>query len=113
MALSKKINLGELKHVIEVQELKTTVDNMGFHEEAWTTIVETRAKTEFDDRLMKEIFKDDGIDNTVVKIFTLRYFPGLTVKHRIKFNGMTYEVYAFNNIDDENRFYRVWARAIL
>lgn len=109
---SKVINLGDLKLLIEIQRNTITTDSYGFQQEEWTTICKTRAKTEFDDRLMKEIFKDDGIDTTIVKIFTFRYFRGLTVKDRILFNGQTYEIYGINNINDENRFYKVWARAI-
>lgn len=112
MALSKKVKLGELKHPIEIQEFKPTTDEMGFPIEEWTTIVKARAKTEFDDRLMREVFKDEGINSTSVKLFTFRYFKGLTEKHRILFNGVPYEVYAFNNVDDENRFYKVWARVV-
>ena len=109
---SKVINLGDLKNVVEVQRFTVTTDSFGFQQEEWTTICNTRAKIEFDDRLMREVFKDDGIDSTIVKIFTFRYFKGLTTKDRILYDGNSYEIYGINNVNEENRFYKVWARAI-
>lgn len=110
--LGKSISIGELKKVIEIQRVETTTDALGFQEDVWTTIVTTRAKTEFDDRLMRETFKEDGIDSSNVKIFTFRYFQGLSTKDRILFEGQDYEIYGFNDINDEHRFYKVWARTL-
>lgn len=109
--LSKAVNLGELKKVIEIQRVKTEADIMGFQEDVWETISVSRAKIEFDDRLMREVFKDDGVDSTTVKIFTFRYIP-ITNRDRIIFNGVAHEIYGFNNVGDENRFVKVWAREI-
>lgn len=110
--MSVNVNIGDLKSVIEIQEKKTIVDSAGFQTEEWVTIAKTRAKTEFDDRLMREVFLDDGITTTIVKIFTFRYFPNLTEQHRIFFKGKAFEIYGINNLDDTNRFLKVWGRNI-
>lgn len=110
--LTSMINLGDLKKVIEIQRMESGTDEMGFQDEVWTTICTTRCKTEFDDRLMREIFRDEGIDSTTVKIFTFRYFKGLSTKDRIVFDGNVYEIYGFNNINDENRFIKVWGKMV-
>lgn len=109
---SININLGELKTPIEIQRIKQTTDDMGFMVEEYQTICKTRAKVEFDDRLMREVFRNDGADSTTVKIFTFRYFPGLTVRDRILLDGVSYNIYGLYNINEANRFYKVWGRAI-
>jgi hypothetical protein len=38
--------------------------------------------------------------------------PNVTIKDRILFKGNVYEIYGFNNINEENRFLKIWARAI-
>lgn len=106
------MNVGDLKHLCEVQRLVTSTDEFGFQSEEWKTIAKPRCKIEFDDRLMREIFKDDGITTTSVKIFTFRYFDGLTFKDRIFYKNKSYEIYGFNNVNEESKFYKVWARAI-
>lgn len=110
--LVTSINLGDLKRVIEIQKLTSTSDSSGFQQETWRTVCTTRAKVEFDDRLMREIFRDDGVDSTVVKIFTFRYFRELSTRHRILIDGVPHEIYGFNNVNNEGRFHKVWAREI-
>lgn len=106
------MNVGELKCLCEVQRLVAATDEFGFQTEQWTTIAKPRCKIEFDDRLIREIIKDGGTTTTLVKIFTFRYFKGLTFKDRIVYENKCYEIYGLNNINEENKFYKVWARAI-
>lgn len=110
--MSINIKIGELKKVIEIQEKRTITDSDGFQLQEWVTIAKVRSKTEFDDRLMREVFKDTGTTSTVVKIFIFRYIPNITERHRILFEGKSYEIYGINNLDDENRFLKVWGRTI-
>ena len=109
---SSIINVGELKQLLELQRMEVTTDSSGFMEEELVTFAKCRCKVEFDDRLMREVFKDDGIDTTIVRIFTIRYVPNVTIKDKILFKGNVYEIYGFNNINEENRFLKIWARAI-
>lgn len=106
------MNVGELKHQCEVQRLTTTTDENGFQVQQWTTVAKPRCKIEFDDRLIREIFKDDGITTTSVKIFTFRYFEGLLFTDRIFYKGKGYEIYGLNNVNEKGNYYKVWARAI-
>lgn len=96
----------------EVQVLKTVADDMGFQTEQLVTIAKVRCNIEFDDRLMREVFKDDGVNATFVKIFTFRYFEGLTTKHRMLYKGISYEIYGFNNIGEQGRYLKVWAKSV-
>lgn len=106
------VNAGDLRQVIEIQRLQSVADDCGYQIEEWITIAQVRAKTEFDDRLMREIVRDGGSDCTTVKIFTFRYINDLDMKDRIIFNGVAYKIYGINNINDEQRYLKVWARAL-
>ena len=112
IAPKAKINIGELKHMCEVQRLVTSTDEYGFQSEELTTIARPRCKVDFDDRLVREIFKDDGISTVSVPIFTFRYFYGLTAKDKILYKGKSYEIYGINNVNEESKFYKVWARGV-
>lgn len=61
---------------------------------------------------MRENFKNEGIDTTIVKIFTFRFQRDISVADRIFYNGESYELYGINNINEENRFTKVWGRKI-
>lgn len=110
--LGSKINVGELRNPIEIQRFTTTTDQYGFIIEDWTTIAKARCKIEFDDRLIRESFKEGGTETTVVKIFTFRYVKDITAKDRILYKGDAYEIYGINEIDESRRFVKVWARKI-
>lgn len=112
IAPEAKVAIGDLKHICEVQRLISTTDEFGFQSETWSTYAKVRCKVDFDDRLVREIFKDDGINTVNVPIFTFRYFNGLTTKHRIRYKNNNYEIYGINNINEESRFYKVWARGV-
>lgn len=112
MALSKVINLGDLKQQLEIQRVTKVVDEYGFAKEEVVTIAKVRCKVEFDDRLMREFFKNDGVDTTQTKIFVIRYIPDLNVTDKILFKNSQYEIYGFNNVNEDNRFLKIWARTI-
>lgn len=104
------MNVGELKIPIKIQRFTTKVDEQGFNSEDWVTIATPRAKIEFDDRLMREVFRDDMVNSTTVKIFTFREVRGLNTKDSIVYDGQRFEIYGF---DLRNKYHKVWAKAIL
>ena len=69
-------------------------------------------KVDFDDRLIRQILRDDGVDTTLVKLFTMRYIPNVTTKDRIIYKGKEFEIYSVQNINEQNRFIRLWGREI-
>lgn len=106
------MNVGQLRHVIEIQRFETITDEGGFNAEEWTTIASPRCKIEFDNRLMREVFRDDMVVSTGVLIFTFRYFKGLTTKDSILYDGKRYEIYGINNVNNVGQYYQVWGRVI-
>lgn len=114
--MKPKINLGDLKHLIEVQELRVTTDEYGFQKEQWTTLFKARAKIDFDKsyKLNKEVWSADGIETITTKIFTFRKVPNVevNVKQRIKYKDYFYQICVCNDLDEEGRFIMAWGNRI-
>lgn len=114
--MNRKIELGKLKHLIEVQECVDMADEYGFQTQEWTTVLRTRAMLEFDKsyKLNKEVWSADGIETFSTRIFTFRKHPKLEIhtRQRILFKGKYYQVYIVTDMDEEGRFIKVWANTI-
>lgn len=106
------VQVGQLNTPIELQRYEYKIDEYGFNKSVWTTYARPRCKVDFDDRLIRQILRDDGVDTTVVKLFTMRYIPNVTTKDRIVYNGKEFEIYSIQNIQEQNRFMRLWGREI-
>ena len=106
------VQVGQLNTPIELQRYEYKIDEYGFNKSVWTTYARPRCKVDFDDRLIRQILRDDGGHTTVVKLFTMRYIPNVTTKDRIVYNGKEFEIYSIQNIQEQNRFMRLWGREI-
>lgn len=114
--MQRKVEIGMLRHFIEVQKNEVGTDDYGFQTAKWTTVYKTRAMMEFDKsyKLNKEIYNNEGIDTASTRIFVFRKHPRLEigVKDRIKYKDKFYQIYIVNDIDEEGRFIRTWASTI-
>lgn len=108
----KDVPIGELRIPIEIQRFEHNIDDYGFNQPIWTTIAKPRAKVEFDDRLIRQVLRDDGVDSTTVMLFTIRYIPNLTTKDRIVYKNDEYEIYAQQDLGARQRFLMLWGRKI-
>lgn len=108
------IQSGELRCPIEVQRFTHKMDEQGFPCEEWTTIYTPRCKIEFDDRLIRQVIKQHGVNATSSQIFIFRKPRNLelTVQDKILYRGKSYEIYAIENMNEEDRFLKVWGRTI-
>lgn len=107
-----KIKVGQLNTPIKIQRFTQDTDEHGFSKLTWDTIATPRCKVDFDDRLIREVLRDDGVDATTVKLFTMRYIPNITTKDRIFYNNTPYEIYSIQNIDEKNAYMRLWGRQV-
>lgn len=114
--MQRKVELGKLKHPIEVREVVTTTDEYGFQTEVLETVVKTRAMIEFDKsyKLNKEVWSLEGIETFNTKIFTFRKPPSIEIhtRQKILYKGNDYQIYIVNDVDEEGRFIKVWANKI-
>ena len=78
------VRVGDLNTPIEIQRFEHDTDEYGFTTPIWTTIARPRCRVDFDDRLIRQILRDDGVDATTVKLFTMRYIPNITTKNSKK-----------------------------
>ena len=107
-----KINTGEMKHKIVIQEIISTKIN-GIVKESYNDIFCCRAKiinnisTEHNDG--KEIISSDN------KKFYIRYVRKLdlveqnvrTKKYRVIYNSKAYNILSFSNIQEENKYFEI------
>lgn len=108
----KAIQIGDLRFPIEIQRFEHNVDDYGFNQPIWKTIARPRAKIEYDDRLIRQVLRDDGVDATTATLFTIRYIPDITTKDRIMFKNEEYEIYAKQDTGARERFLILWGRKI-
>lgn len=106
------VRVGDLNTPIEIQRFEHATDDYGFLTPIWKTIAKPRCRVDFDDRLIRQILRDDGVDTTTVKLFTMRYIPNITTKDRIYYKNTPYEIYSVQNINDKDRFMRLWGREL-
>ena len=105
------VEIGRLNTPIEIQRFEHRIDKHGFNVHDWTVIARPRCLIQFDDGV-RQIIRDDGVDATNVKLFTMRYIPDITTKDRIVYNNRNYEIYSVHVINEERRFMRLWGREI-
>lgn len=108
----KPVPIGDLRLPIELQRFEHQIDEYGFSTPKWTTYAKPRARVEFDDRLIRQVLRDDGVDATTVKLFTIRYIPNITTKDRIIYKNEEYEIYAKQDLGARERFIMLWGRCI-
>lgn len=115
--MQKIVEIGKLKHPIEIQQVIVDVDECGFQVEKNKTILKTRCMIEFDKsyKLNKEVWTAEGVDTFTTKIFTFRKHPSIeiTQKQKLIYKGQEYQIYIVNDIDEEGRFVKVWANRIV
>ena len=108
----KPVSIGEFRLPINFQRFAHIIDEYSFNQLNCTTIATPRAKVEFDDRLIRQVLRDDGVDTTTVMMFTIRYIPNITTKDRIIFKDEEYEIYAKQDLGARERFLLIWGRKI-
>ncbi|MEG0908771.1 MAG: head-tail adaptor protein [Bacilli bacterium] len=106
------VAIGELNQIAEIQRFTHKHDEQGFPTEIWDTIAKVRCKVDFDDRLIRQVIKEHGVNATMAQLFIFRYVPGITVQDRVVYKDKCYEIYAVENLEERNRFLKVWGRAI-
>lgn len=100
------IRPGDLRHEIIIESTSDTLTN-GELIHSWSTFTTVRAKVE----TKNATETDEGVRfyEQSVKVFTIRYFPGLTPKMRISWNSDIYEIQGVEDVQDRNVFMKLYA----
>jgi SPP1 family predicted phage head-tail adaptor len=99
------MHAGELRHRIEIQENTPAKNSLGEDVDTWTTVNKRWAKVE--PLTGRELQVQVQISADVTHRVTMRFYEGLTAKHRIRFNGRIFAINAVLNIEERDRETRV------
>ncbi len=81
---------GKLDREIVIQSLANTVDDYGTPVETWTTFATVRAQVV--QLTASEFLRSFGASSETAIIFRIRYLVGVTLAHRVSYNGGLYNL---------------------
>jgi SPP1 family predicted phage head-tail adaptor len=105
------MTIGELNRRIEVLELREERDAYGAVTGDWAVVGKVWAKIA--PGIGRENFvnqQEKAIQETFI---TMRFYPAMSVKHRIRYQKTLYEVTAVKDIVTEHRWTQVTAKEII
>jgi head-tail adaptor len=82
---------GQLYHVVTVERAALAVDDYGAPTTTWTTIATMRAEL-IDAPSTEEVVRESGASTEAALHLRTRYFAGLTVADRLRFEGTAFDV---------------------
>lgn len=108
-----KINPGELRHLIIIQNLTISKDNDGFEVESWQDLFSARAK--INNTTGKEFQAGMSENSSVTTKFTIRSSRAynVTTKNRIVYNDNLYDIKYVNNIFENNIYLEIVAELVM
>ena len=95
------MNIGKLRHRIEIQAPAPTRDYLGGREPNWSTTTTVWAAIE--PKSAGESVDGKEVASVVKHQLTIRYLPELTTRHRIKWGSRTFAIDSIINQDEANR----------
>lgn len=101
MVEMSRFRSGELIHRIDIQALDSGQDSTGDPVKTYTAIA-TGVPALVQEKDGSEIFAASQVNVRKVISVRLRYFAGLTEKHRIVYNGLNLDIQSVINPDAKN-----------
>ncbi|HEY9060951.1 MAG TPA: phage head closure protein [Pseudobacteroides sp.] len=105
------ISAGELNKRIAIQQNQPVEQLNGSELENWTTL-----RTVWSDILSqgaREFYQAQKKYSEVTKVFKIRYFAGLTTKHRIQYSGRIFDILGVDNVDEASEQYLISAKEVI
>ena len=96
--MSVSIRAGELRKRVEVQIPFETKDSFGAVTSAWAT--DSKRWAEVIPATAKEADIADQVTGRVTHKITMRHYPGLSPRHRIKFGTRLFNISGIVNVDE-------------
>lgn len=93
---------GNLRHRITVERRTLTADDMGGFTESWDTLVSLWAS--INSVREKEYVESMQLTGEVMYNVKIRYYEGITIADRIKFNDEYYNIKSILNWQERNIF---------
>jgi SPP1 family predicted phage head-tail adaptor len=106
--------VGPVRHRGEIQQATATVNSFGEHvvtEASWSTVA-TRW-VELRPIKGREFFDSARVNADVTHILRLRYFSGLTPKHRLKIGARKFNIFSVHNPDGRKVWHELECREVV
>lgn len=84
--------IGQMDRRVEIQAAVSSFSGTGHEVVTWNTIKTAWAALEYGENNNTEDFEAQQQVSITEVFFTLRYFTGLTAKHRVLYGGQAYDI---------------------
>lgn len=95
--------IGSLRHLVDIQSRTVSRDGYGAATVSWATVDTVAAKVE--PLSGREAWQAQQVRPDVTHQVTIRYWEGLTPKHRFVHKGRILEIAWVNNLEERDRFH--------
>ena len=92
---------GKLRHSVTLQSQSLTADGAGGATESWVDFVTVRANVE--PLSGTEAFQAQQVNDDLSHTVTMRYYPGVTSKMRVKYGTRYFLIESIINTGERNR----------
>lgn len=95
-----EINVGAMRHVVNIQRATVTQDDYGGQISTWATTISPWV--EIKPLMGRELTIGRQVSANVSHAVITRYLSDITPKDRVNFNGRLFDINAVMNIDERN-----------
>lgn len=105
------MTIGELKRRISVLEQRVERDSYGAEVGDWVVVGRVWAKIE--PGVGRENLVNEQVQGVQEASITMRFYPAMTIKHRIEYDGKYFEVLEVKDIVTTHRWTQVTVKEII
>lgn len=107
------VNVGSFREFIEIQDYTSKINDNGFEEKGWITLHKKRASAKAPSLKKQEVFKNQGIEITLMMEFKFRYIEGISYGQRILWNGNQWDIKGIENPDGKKVYHQILCERVL
>jgi SPP1 family predicted phage head-tail adaptor len=96
------MRIGQLRHLIQLQQETTVSDGMGGHVSTWATVAEAFAAIE--PLSGREYFAAQQTQSTVTHKVTMRYIDGITSAFCVRYGTRVFDIRAVINNEERHQW---------
>ena len=104
------MNFGKLNKRVNIQSSELVRDPAGQSLPQWTTDDEVWAK--ISPATGRELYAGEQVKAEVTHTVLIRYYDGLTTKHRIEFGSRIFDINFIKDIDERNRYMQLLCKEV-
>ena len=101
------VRAGELRHSLIIEAKTTSKNDYGEKSDTWSTVATVRAGIR--PLYGREYVESRAIKSEVTHKIIMRYYSGLTTKHRLKFGARYFDIETIMNLEERNQLFEILA----